>query len=903
MSTELDTLFDKFDQAESEVQAPAAASAEATQSQAVSTVAKAPKEKYAKSMLFVRGIPKDATNQELEEYFSNIGPVRSCFVVGEKKPEAPAKADKDAETKDDTKDDGSTEPADAKGNEPKKDDDDSAKVVPVKNRGFGFVQFVLPEDAVRAVAELAEVKFRGTKRLMFDFAIRKNAQDGEEVSKPAATPAKRTRLEPPGKPLTTERPAKKPKPPSGTKVESRTIVISNIPKGVTKKALVKKVKKSGDPHSVFYPIPFDGASEEELQDGAGGSAYVTYDDHSTAQRALKALNNHIFKGAKLTVKLKTEYLDKNARLIVRNLPFKVRERELENLFSASGTVLKVDLPRKFTGGPLRGFAFVQMGDYESAERAIAKWNSHDLQGRVITVALAVAKDKFKEMEENGEIERPNFHGDDSNEDSDVEMASGDDNVDSGEDDDAEHGSDAASDQDLEGKDVDDMEDSDSEPNDVVDESLQEGCTLFIRNLSFDSDEDGLFELFKAFGKLRYCRIVYDSYTGKSRGTAFVCFWKSSDAASCLELAQKAQALSEKLSSVPSSMLPDQRNKSVLLQEAPSKLDATSQFSLDGRMLSIARAVDRNTAHDLATEGLQKRKSKDNRNAYLLKEGIVFPDTPAATHMAPTDLEHHVKEYGVRKNQIYKNPNLYLSKTRLTVHNLPRAVDDAALRTAAISAIGKFKQEVKDKARQPLSQDEMSEGWDKRPHVSQAKIVRSVDRVDVATGKARSKGYGFIEFSTHAHALACLRYLNFRNTAQSFSKDLIDDDEPEGVENKSAYKISRRSLRVMFAIENAQVVKKRELRFTLAAKHRASKEAHDGTAQPARPSSSRGGSARGKPSKGGSRAEKKHASKGGRADKGHASKGKSFGVQSSSRRNGGKEDSKSGRSKHGGKQQK
>ncbi|KAJ2323224.1 RNA recognition motif-containing protein, partial [Coemansia sp. RSA 2673] len=152
----------------------------------------------------------------------------------------------------------------------------------------------------------------------------------------------------------------------------------------------------------------------------------------------------------------------------------------------------------------------------------------------------------------------------------------------------------------------------------------------------------------------------------------------------------------------------------------------------------------------------------------------------------------------------------------------------------------------------------------------AKIVRSVDRVDVATGKARSKGYGFIEFSTHAHALACLRYLNFRNTAQSFSKDLIDDDEPEGVENKSAYKISRRSLRVMFAIENAQVVKKRELRFTLAAKHRECKEAHVGTAQPARPS--------------------------------HASKGKSFGVQSSSRRNGGKEDSKSGRSKHGGKQQ-
>ncbi|KAJ2823470.1 RNA recognition motif-containing protein, partial [Coemansia sp. 'formosensis'] len=434
-----------------------------------------------------------------------------------------------------------------------------------------------------------------------------------------------------------------------------------------------------------------------------------------------------------------------------------------------------------------------------------------------------------------------------------------------------------SDEDMEdaGSDVENEEDEDDEEKDVVDESLQEGCTLFIRNLSFESDEDGLFEHFKAFGKLRYCRIVYDPQTGKSRGTAFVCFWKPADAAKCLEDAQKAQELSEKLGSVPSSKLADQRNKSVLLQEASNSLDSSSQFTLDGRVLSIAKAVDRNTAHDLATEGLQKRKSKDNRSIYLLKEGIIFPDTPGAAHMAPTDLEHHVKEYSVRKNQIYKNPNLYMSKTRLTIHNIPRAVDDAALRSAAVSAVGKFKQEVKDKVRQPLSTDEMAEGWDKRPHVSQAKIVRSSDRVDVASGKARSKGYGFIEFTTHAHALACLRYLNFRNTAQAFSKHLMDDDEPEESTSKSAHKISRRSIRVMFAIENAQVIKKRELRSTLAAKHRAGKSNNDEAAAPFKPTQ-RGGNARGKPSKGGP------------ADKGRAARMKTFGGQSGRRDGKGKD---------------
>ncbi|KAJ2325683.1 RNA recognition motif-containing protein, partial [Coemansia sp. RSA 2681] len=84
----LDTLFEEFDQAESLAQAPAETTQLPTAEPAIS---KAPREKYSKSGLFVRGIPKDATNQELEEYFSNIGPVRSCFVIGEKKPEKPAK--------------------------------------------------------------------------------------------------------------------------------------------------------------------------------------------------------------------------------------------------------------------------------------------------------------------------------------------------------------------------------------------------------------------------------------------------------------------------------------------------------------------------------------------------------------------------------------------------------------------------------------------------------------------------------------------------------------------------------------------------------------------------------------------------------------------------------------------
>ncbi|KAJ2498316.1 RNA recognition motif-containing protein [Coemansia sp. RSA 1972] len=799
--TDIDTLFNKFDKQELLEQT---ASESATVKKSKTTQ---PPEKYAKSMLFVRGVPKDATNTELEEFFSNVGPVRSCFVVGEKKPE---------------------------------ESEDTAKKTSSANRGFGFVQFVLAEDAARAIEELSETKFRDQKRLLLDFAMKKGMREESDKK-----PVKRPRQEP--KKKDPEEPAsKKPKVPTGAKVESRTIIIIGLPVGVTKKHLVKRVKKVGNPHSIVYPLPSKDSTEEQLKDGAGGAANVTFGDHKTAMLAVKALDDHIFKGAKLTVKLKSEYVNKNARLIVRNLPFKIRERDLENLLSDCGTVLEVDLPRKFTGGPLRGFAFVQMASYESAKKAAEKWNKTTVQGRVISVEFAIAKDRFKEMEEKGEIEKPEF----AEAVEAVESADEDEEMegDESEADDADDSMDVDKDEDFEDA-------SDEEKDNVVDESLQEGCTLFIRNLSFDSTEDGLFELFRKFGRLRYCRIVYDHETGRSRGTAFVCFWNAEDATKCVEAADKATMFSEKLSNVPSGVRPDQRSKSVLLQETPASLDSF-QLSLDGRMLSIVKAVNRDSAHNLATEGAQKRKGKDNRSAYLLKEGIIFPDTPAAALMAPADLEHHITEYSVRKNQIYKNPNLFMSKTRLTIHNIPRSITDAALRSSAMSALSKFKQEVKDNKRKPLSKDEMSEGWDKMPRIVQAKIVRSTDRVDANTGQARSKGYGFIEFNTHAHALACLRYLNFQNSKQAFAKHLVDE-EPE---KKSAFAVSRRSLRVMFAIENAQVVKKREMRFALAAK-KSDKEAGAG--------SKKDGPAKGKFDKG----KGKFGQGKGKFDKGKFDKGK------------------------------
>ncbi|KAJ2711292.1 RNA recognition motif-containing protein, partial [Coemansia spiralis] len=208
--SELDALFDKLDQGGAPDQAPAAP-AEGSGLPAAKAKAKAPPaEKYSKSMLFVRGIPRDATNSELEGFFSSVGPVRSCFVVGVKT-EQPA-GDGDA---------GDAVDAGA----------DKVSGDKAGNRGFGFVQYVLAEDATRAIEELGEAKFRDRRPLMLDFAMRKHAQTGGDAE--GDRPPKRPRQDVPWKQPSEPR-TKTPRVGSNSKgqgTESRTVTIGGIPAG------------------------------------------------------------------------------------------------------------------------------------------------------------------------------------------------------------------------------------------------------------------------------------------------------------------------------------------------------------------------------------------------------------------------------------------------------------------------------------------------------------------------------------------------------------------------------------------------------------------------------------------------------------------------------------------------
>jgi cold-inducible RNA-binding protein len=73
------------------------------------------------------------------------------------------------------------------------------------------------------------------------------------------------------------------------------------------------------------------------------------------------------------------------KLFVGNLSFNTTEGELLDLFQQAGAVTSCELiVDKFTNKS-RGFAFVQMGSQDDANKAIAEFNGRDLGGRALTV--------------------------------------------------------------------------------------------------------------------------------------------------------------------------------------------------------------------------------------------------------------------------------------------------------------------------------------------------------------------------------------------------------------------------------------------------------------------------------------------------------------------------------------
>lgn len=72
-------------------------------------------------------------------------------------------------------------------------------------------------------------------------------------------------------------------------------------------------------------------------------------------------------------------------IFVGNLSFSTTEDEIRELFETHGRVDRVSIVMDRDTGRSRGFAFVEMGDDQEAEAAIAAINGGSLGGRTLNV--------------------------------------------------------------------------------------------------------------------------------------------------------------------------------------------------------------------------------------------------------------------------------------------------------------------------------------------------------------------------------------------------------------------------------------------------------------------------------------------------------------------------------------
>jgi len=79
------------------------------------------------------------------------------------------------------------------------------------------------------------------------------------------------------------------------------------------------------------------------------------------------------------------------RLYVGNLPYSATEDQLTELFGRAGKVESVRVMRDMATGRARGFAFVEMGSDEEAQKAISELHEHQMEGRALVVNEARPK--------------------------------------------------------------------------------------------------------------------------------------------------------------------------------------------------------------------------------------------------------------------------------------------------------------------------------------------------------------------------------------------------------------------------------------------------------------------------------------------------------------------------------
>nr|CAB3265475.1 RNA-binding protein 28 [Phallusia mammillata] len=657
--------------------------------------------------VFVQGIPAACSNDQLNEIFSVVGPIKKCFVIKKK---------------------------------------DSAENDSEKLRYVGLVSYQTVDDARKAVNSPPDKFEVNGSALKVCFARKKKfskaalKKEKQNTTSSDFEVVKNKAEDRPEDSNTTDKNSTKPK--SGSKSDTLskcTVAVSGLPSTFTKSKL-KEVFKKKNLGSVL---------DVSLHSKEPKVFHVSMANKQSALKAIFQLTGKVIDNCTIKAVLVVDTTSKDfrksskrSRLIIRNLSFNCSEEELKSAFEVYGEITDVQIPTKPNGKKL-GFGFIQYTHVFEAQKAIEELNKTEISGRKIAVDWALPREKYKQMKGQQEPQKSDDSAMDNN-DTDVDEsaeidAEGSSDEDGDVDSEEDSGLDSEGEVDESGTEEHDQEEEDSEMSDDPDDSdedsddhndlkedknykkqltkaaedtkkakqkskdyssdVHEGKTVFIRNLSFDTQEEDLEEEMGKLGDIKYCKVVINQANGLSKGCAFIQYLNLEAAENCI---------------------------STLNNEA-------SKLVLDGRELFATVAMSRPDARKhVKVQHEEKNEKDDKRNLYLANEGLIRPGTQPAMGLSEIELNKRRKIDEAKRMKL-KNPNIFVSTTRICVHNIPRAYDDNKIREVFLKAV-------------------------KGAKITEARIMRDRNTVN-SDGVARSLGFGFINFTKHEHALAALREVN------------------------------------------------------------------------------------------------------------------------------------------------
>lgn len=701
---------------------------------------------HSPSTVFVANLPFSLTSAQLEETFSEVGPIRRCFMVTEKG---------------------------SKG-----------------HRGFGYVQFAVVEDASRAI-ELKNNSIVGgrkivVKQAMHRASLEKRRPKENQVPLDDAVQTKNDKnistaeIDKLGQPSNLQAKGKltvkgvgntvsNGPPDEGHKSEkqrvAKTVVFGGLFDNNMADEVHRRARDFGTISSVIYPLPEEELDQHGLsQEGCRKNASsVLFTSVKSACACVAGLHQKEIHGRSVWARQFGGEGSKTQKwkLIVRNLPFKATQTEVKDMFAAEGFVWDVFVPQKSEMGSSKGFAFVKFISKQEAENAIQKFNGKKFGKRPIAVDWAVSKkvytsvNNFVTAVEDGKNENDGEADIDSDSaDNDVEVVeksqeadNGDVALDVSEENDSESEVDFEEEAEiarkvinnltsssrnvfgeeehqgqLNGKNDDESVEVENKSSDASakprlyctrskpvnaksvegDDELQR--TIFITNLPFDVDTEDVKQRFSAFGEVQSFIPVFHRVTKRPRGTGFLKF-KTNDAF----------------------------NAAFLAAGAESGLG----IFLKGRKLTVLKALDKKTADNKALEKA-KKEDHDHRNLYLAKEGLIMKGTPAAEGVSEKDLSKRQNLYEKKMTKL-RSPNFRVSRTRLIVYNVPTTMKEKDLKPLFINAV-------------------LSRAKKQNPSIQQIKLLEDTIKKENAEKSGR-RGVAFIEFTEHQHALVALRVLN------------------------------------------------------------------------------------------------------------------------------------------------